>query len=362
MKGKTMKVKRNVSLLRRIIICIVLALVMPTTITMIAIASDADIMYGDIDDSNVVNANDALGVLKHAAKISLLDEKQEFIADVSGDKKIDAIDALLILKYAAKIIDRFPVEDIIAPSESTEPEESEIVETTPCETEIVSSSPSETENYPTNTPGAIVTNVPDENVYVVTFKDYDGTVIKTEKVNEGGNATPPSDPIREGYYFVGWDNSYLNINKDIIISAQYEQDSVASIIVESVNVSPGDKNVEVNVAIKNNPGILGMILSIEYDEEVMTLSGAENGEAVSDVLTFTQAKELKSGCNFVWDGQEISENEVKDGTILKLTFDISDTASTGLYDINFLYGDGNIIDGELIPVSLNVKEGKVIIQ
>lgn len=60
---------------------------------------------GDVDMNGSVNAQDALEVLKHAAKISELEGESLTLADATRDNKIDAQDALKILKYAAKIID-----------------------------------------------------------------------------------------------------------------------------------------------------------------------------------------------------------------------------------------------------------------
>lgn len=59
------------------------------------------------------------------------------------------------------------------------------------------------------------------NSYTVTFKDYDNTTLKTETVNYQGSATPPSNPSREGYTFSGWDKSFTNITTNTIITAQY---------------------------------------------------------------------------------------------------------------------------------------------
>lgn len=49
--------------------------------------------------------------------------------------------------------------------------------------------------------------------YTVTFKDYNGTILK-----EGKDATPPVNPTREGYTFVGWttpENNIPNLNVNI---------------------------------------------------------------------------------------------------------------------------------------------------
>ncbi len=57
--------------------------------------------------------------------------------------------------------------------------------------------------------------------YTVTFEDYDGSQIDVQLVNHGNSATPPSDPIREGYTFEGWDLPYNTITENITITAQY---------------------------------------------------------------------------------------------------------------------------------------------
>lgn len=59
------------------------------------------------------------------------------------------------------------------------------------------------------------------NSYIVTFKDWDGSVLKTETVNYGSGSTAPADPQREGYTFTGWNVEFNNITADLIVTAQY---------------------------------------------------------------------------------------------------------------------------------------------
>ena len=61
------------------------------------------------------------------------------------------------------------------------------------------------------------------NAYTVTFKDYDGTVLKEETVTEGGSATAPADPVREGYTFTGWDKDFTNVTANLTVTAQYTE-------------------------------------------------------------------------------------------------------------------------------------------
>lgn len=67
---------------------------------------------GDLNSDEYVNAEDALLILKHAAKLSILPENIVQYADIDWNESVDASDALWILKYAAKLIDKFPVEEI----------------------------------------------------------------------------------------------------------------------------------------------------------------------------------------------------------------------------------------------------------
>lgn len=61
---------------------------------------------GDVNHDGVIDASDALCVLKHAAKLEVLEKEEDLLAaDVNGDSQIDASDALLILQKAAGIIE-----------------------------------------------------------------------------------------------------------------------------------------------------------------------------------------------------------------------------------------------------------------
>lgn len=57
--------------------------------------------------------------------------------------------------------------------------------------------------------------------YTVTFVDYDGTILKTDSVEHGSQATPPMEPEREHYIFAGWDTTYSDITTNVKIRATY---------------------------------------------------------------------------------------------------------------------------------------------
>lgn len=60
-----------------------------------------------------------------------------------------------------------------------------------------------------------------QSAHTVTFKDWDGTVLKTQAVDDGGEATAPNDPVRTDYTFTGWDVRFNNVTGDLTVTAQY---------------------------------------------------------------------------------------------------------------------------------------------
>lgn len=61
-----------------------------------------------------------------------------------------------------------------------------------------------------------------------TFKDYDGTVLKTGKIEEWETPTPPADPTREAtaqytYTFAGWNPTVWPISKKTTYTATYSR-------------------------------------------------------------------------------------------------------------------------------------------
>ena len=144
------------------------------------------------------------------------------------------------------------------------------------------------------------------------------------------------------------------------VNATEMEDSTETIIsVESKNVAYGEE-VSIDVSIQNNPGILGATLEFTFNES-LSLVNAVSGDAFSH-LTMTKPGNYDSPCRFVWDGQECNEEDIKDGTILTLTFAVAEDAEIGTpLAISVTAPNGDVCDNELNPIEVTTADGSVTV-
>lgn len=143
--------------------------------------------------------------------------------------------------------------------------------------------------------------------YTVTFKDWDDTTLKTETVTKYQSATAPANPTREGYDFVGWDNSFDCIERDTTVTAQYQAQVESTLYfgvlpngVTSENITRGD--VEALETMQHNISS-GETLSLNY------------GIVDYQLVAFAYPKKYGSIANAYWDDptyNEISSFDVKE--------------------------------------------------
>lgn len=72
--------------------------------------AEEQVLYGDVDGNQKIDATDALYVLQNCVGIRELDERATNAADVNNDGRIDTTDALNILQKAVGILDKFEAE------------------------------------------------------------------------------------------------------------------------------------------------------------------------------------------------------------------------------------------------------------
>ena len=183
--------------------------------------------------------------------------------------------------------------------------------------------------------------------YTVRFLDWNGTVLDTQTINHGSNATPPPNPTRDGYTFSGWSGNYTNVTTDVDIIAQYTKNS-----------SGGDDTSVKNIKIGNSTIsklYLGTSQIVKvYLGDVLIFGGSDSGGSggeitgpVTIVENFTPTEDVGwsyriSGINWAnhrikitFDGTNL--NTTQGNTLFSLTNEDSDFANT---IIDFYTDDG----------------------
>lgn len=67
----------------------------------------------------------------------------------------------------------------------------------------------------------VVTAIYEKELFTVNFYDLDGTLLKTEQVHWGEDATSPDVADRAGYLFDGWNVLFNNVHTDLDVYATY---------------------------------------------------------------------------------------------------------------------------------------------
>ena len=194
--------------------------------------------------------------------------------------------------------------------------------------------------------------------YTVTFKDYDGTVLKTvNNLTSGQSATAPADPIRNGYTFKKWDKAFDNVTSNLTVNAVYEPISSDPMIVISIEkANAGARNVQVTVALMNNPGIASLNLNLTYAQG-LTLTNIVYNSSIGGMSQQPQSKDSPVILNW-FNGAADSEG---DWVLATLTFDVAANATAGDYNITLTYDPNNVYDITETNIDFEVIAGKIIV-
>ena len=197
--------------------------------------------------------------------------------------------------------------------------------------------------------------------FTVTFKDYDGTVLSTEKVEKGKGAKAPEEPKRENFKFAGWDKAFDKVTSDLVVTATYTTTKTV-IYAENVSVNKGTNEVKVKIRVLNNPAIMGAVLKLSVDDKVFSFKEATKTEFPSLTLTSSGPKTTASPYSFVLDALKLSDDDKKDGTLFEVTLKVKDAAATGKYDIKLSYDSGTIFDENYKDPKVCLENGSITIK
>ena len=134
---------------------------------------------------------------------------------------------------------------------------------------------------------------------------------------------------------------------------------VLSVMVETVNAKAGD-TVDVDINVTANPGVTVVRLYVDYDENALTLLGAEDGGILNEAMF---SDELSSPYCLAWFDALSTENVTATGAIATLRFKVNADAVEGAYNVSvYTDSDNDILNADLVPVQLEAVAGSVNVE
>ena len=135
----------------------------------------------------------------------------------------------------------------------------------------------------------------ESNQYSVTFKDWDGSVLKTEQVAYNTGATAPTEPSREGYRFIGWSAAFDKVKGDMEVTALYEKEEAIVPPTETEQPQTPTQGGEMNnTDIKTQTGTNLETAKTGDDVIVETLMATGSISSIAAAIAFFFRKKKKS--------------------------------------------------------------------
>ena len=165
---------------------------------------------------------------------------------------------------------------------------------------------------------------PEPVTYTVIFVDYNGTELKKETVESGKSATSPTNPVRTGYRFTGWDKKFNNVTTNLTVTAQYEQ-IIGAYLSSSNQVVEKNATLSIPVNLLNcSTTIKSMGISITNVPSGLSIkNGTWSSNYEYDLKNFNKTR-LQGASTLVEQGNV-------SGNIFEFQFTVSDTVESGTY-------------------------------
>lgn len=126
------------------------------------------------------------------------------------------------------------------------------------------------------------------------------------------------------------------------------------ISIATESAKPGDEQIKIPIKIEDNPGIMAITLSINYDSDVLEYKGYSRGKVVNDYTV--AAHPDKNIIRFV---SGMFEQTDKNGEMITLKFNVKDNAKAGLSKIDIECGKGDMCNEDLDNIMPKISAGGV---
>ncbi|MBQ1977846.1 MAG: InlB B-repeat-containing protein, partial [Ruminococcus sp.] len=136
--------------------------------------------------------------------------------------------------------------------------------------------------------------------YTVTFKNWNGTTLKTQYVKRGNPAYAPAEPTRTGYVFTGWDQDFSWISANMVITAQF---------AENVVTLMGDfNNWEGTGMVSSGGNIFTRSIELQAGTYKFKVKHADTWYGNNGTIENTTVTTSDVGWEMVWDAGDCTLN------------------------------------------------------
>ena len=111
------------------------------------------------------------------------------------------------------------------------------------------------------------------------------------------------------------------------------------------------------VSLENNPGIAGLQVILEYNDEVLVIDRVSTDEAFSG-LSYQKPANYKTGCTLLFYGAE--PDEILDDYAFYIRYDIAEDAPAGTYPVKMILVKA--YDVEQNNVEVVIINGSVVVE
>ncbi len=130
-------------------------------------------------------------------------------------------------------------------------------------------------------------------------------------------------------------------------------------ITASNVVTSAGETVDITLTMANNPGVVSLLISVGYDNSVLTLTNVTDGGIIckaNNAPTLT-ANPYK----LAWEDDTALDDYTGNGTLTTLTFTVANNAPDGVYPITLTSNPGDAYNVDIIDVDFTLVSGSITI-
>lgn len=130
------------------------------------------------------------------------------------------------------------------------------------------------------------------------------------------------------------------------------------IAADNVSAKPGE-TADVAIRAENNPGIVALMLRIDYDPAALTLTSVDNGEVFASNTALFGKDLTATPYTVLWEDGLSTEDHTGDGVLVTLHFTVKNDVQEGDYGIKLEVDTASTFNTDLEKVAFQTQNGTV---